>query len=127
MDQAQREKLAADLPAVLLEAAEHLELTSTKLAASEKRASDMEHELRAMKLARRMEERGFQSDVSFDSKMAELRRETPEKLAAMEQGLEFAASGFRFGAAMETEASPSVGASADPLGDFITGQHAYGT
>jgi hypothetical protein len=127
MDQAQREKLAADLPAVLQEAANHMELMSHKLASSEKRASDMELELRAMKLARRMEDRGVNQGLTFEQKVAELRGAGLDKLATVEQALEMATGGFRLGAAVEAEVSPSVGAGADPLGDFITSGNAYGT
>ena len=125
MDQSQREKLAADLPAVLTEAANHMEAMSRNQVALEKRASDAEHELRVMKLARRMEERGVHSTLSFEEKVAELRGAHSEKLAAMENGLEFAARGFNLGTAKEPEVSN--GSSADQIDSWIMGNHAFGS
>lgn len=127
MDQAQRDKLASDVPALLTEAASHMEQLSTKLAASEKAKADFAHELRAMKLARRMEERQLHTNLTYDQKVAELREATPEKLASIENGIEYAAQGFRLGAAAQTEDPSSAGTSADPLGDWISSNAAYGT
>lgn len=125
MDQARREKLASDIPALLTEAASHMEQLSTKLAAQEKRANDMEHELRSMKLARRMEERQLHSNLSYEQKVAQLREATPEKLAQIESGIEYAAQGFRLGATAQPE-DPSSASPADPLGDWIMSNNAYG-
>lgn len=90
-------KLAGDLQSVLRTSADHLTKLANAHADLLARNGALTHELAAMKLARRMEQRGIEPGLEFEAKVAKL-LETPfEKLATMEQAVELATGGFRLG------------------------------
>lgn len=121
------QKLAGDLQGVLLTSAEHLQ----KMAASQAELiavnAQQSHELQAYKIARRMEQRGLESDLDYEAKVAKLLEMPTEKLATMEQAIEFVPGGFRLGTVQADDkmASGESTSSADPLDAFISSQAAY--
>jgi hypothetical protein len=91
-----------------------------------KTSAAVEHELKAYKLARRLEQRGLSSDLDFEAKVAQLVQLSTEKLATAEQAVEMAAGGFRLGTTAESEDNKVAGSSSqDPLDAFIVSQAAY--
>lgn len=96
-------KLANDTPAILREAGAVMRKVAQANIVLEKKASDLERENRAMKLARRMEIRGVEDDLTFEEKVAKILELPETKLAAFEAGIEFAASGARLGAVQSAE------------------------
>jgi hypothetical protein len=120
-------KLAGDLQGVLRTSAQHLTKLANAhaelLAVSQQQA----HELAAMKLARRMEQRGLSPELDFEQKVAKLIETPVEKLATLEQAVELAASGFRLGQvqAEDKMASGEPGQTPDVLDSFISSQSAY--
>lgn len=101
-----------------------------------KRASSAEHELRLMKLARRMEVRGMEPNLSFEEKVAGLREIPSEKLGSLEEAVEIAAGGVSLGrVATSEDGGQKVAASelyhsneggGDDLEEFVMSQQAYG-
>lgn len=123
-----REKLAAlasELPAVMQAASQHLKKLAAQVVAAEKRASAAEAELRLAKIARRMEDRGLDRNVTFDDKVAHLRELDSEKLASFEQAIEMAAGGFRLGQVQTVEEGVSGAVTGDELDRYILSQEAY--
>lgn len=114
---------AAQVPEVLRTAGLHMRKMAADQAELLKRANDMEHELKAYKLARRMEQRGLSPELGFEEKVAMFQAADATKLAEISAGLEFAAGGFRLGTTAEPE--EKTASSADPLSAFITSQQAY--
>lgn len=120
-------KLAAEIPGILLESAQHLEATSTKLAEVQKTAEALELENRALKLARRMEERGMFSELTYDAKVAQIQRGGLEKVAMMEQSIEFAAGSYSLGdVAGANDGAATSGGTSDPLEAYVLSQQALG-
>ena len=120
------EKVAHEVPGIMQAASQHLVKLANTNVELVKRADDMEHELRAMKLARRMEIRGLHPNLSYEEKVAQLLEVPLSKLATTEQAVEMAAGGVRLGKVAEAETSKvSTGESkADELEDFIESQAA---
>lgn len=96
-DKDNMEKVAAQIPDMQDAAAAHLEKVAGQNVQLVKRAESAEHELRLMKMARRMEERHVLPDLSFDEKIAKLQEVPLDKLASMEQAIEMTAGGVRLG------------------------------
>lgn len=116
-------KLAStDIPGVLREAASYTRKVAEENIALEKRAEAAEHELRLVKIARRMEERQLEASLSYDDKLAALRKYTPEKLAQVEAGIEFVTTGG-FGAVGD---DTHKGTAAMTMDDFVLSGAAYG-
>lgn len=115
------EKIASEAPDLVREAGNHMRKVATALVVSEKLAKDLGHELQLHKLARRMEQRGIESGLDFETKLARLSEIPREKLAAFEQGIELAAAGGGFGAVMSAEdkLARSTTASAETFGEWI--------
>lgn len=120
-------KLAGDLQGVLHTSAEHMTKLANQVAELSAINQRQDHELKAMKLARRLEERGLSPELTFDQKVAQLLTTPLEKLATMEQAVELASGGFRLGTTQsdDFQTSGSDGKVADPLDAFISSQAAY--
>lgn len=128
---ADMEKVAHEVPAIMQAASQHLVKLAGQNVELVKRAESAEHELRVMKLARRMDVRGLHPNLSYEDKIAQLMEVPEEKLATMEQAVEMAAGGVRLGRVAETTdtggktASFDGGGNAgDELEDFIESQAA---
>lgn len=125
MDQELR-KVAHDTSAVVQAAAAHMRKIANDNTALVRENTELSHELCCHKLARRMEERGLQSDLNYDEKVAVLLRTPTEKIANMEQAIELAAGGFTLGAATQVEKTSGHVDTRDDLDSFISSQAAYG-
>ncbi len=121
----QRTKLAEDLQGVLQASSQHLEKLATAHAELLASHEAQEHELKAYKLARRMEQRGLSSELSFEEKVAKLLETPHEKLATLADAIELAATEFRLGSLELEDKTAGDGASPDELGQFIMSQQAY--
>ncbi len=131
-------KLAGDVPGILSAAAQHMRKLSTQNVEAVKRASAAEHELRLMKLARRMEVRGLEPNLSYEEKVAGLREIPAKKIASLEEAVELAAGGFSLGRVTNSDDSGQKTASdggelyhsntggGDDLEEFVISQQAYG-
>jgi len=126
-------KVASQVPGVMGAAAQHLRKLAGQNVDLVKRAEVAEHEVRVMKVARRMDQRGLEPNLSFEEKTAMLREMDPEKLGSLEQAIELSAGGFRLGRVEAEEKRASTGSEfysaqsgTDSLEDFVTNQKAYG-
>ena len=120
-------KLAGDLQGVLRTSSDHMTKMANANAELLAINQAQEHELKAMKLARRMEQRGIEPGTDFEMKVANLLQTPLEKLATMEQAVELATGGFRLGQ-VQAEDTTQVGGGERPLDDldsFILSQAAY--
>ena len=130
------DKVAGQVPGVMNAAAQHLRKMAGKNVELSKRAEAAEHEVRVMKIARRMEQRGLEPGLAFEEKIAALRDLEPVKLSHMEQAIELAAGGFHLGHVEEKreEKRASHGGElyatgdggSDLLEDFVVTQRAFG-
>lgn len=119
------EKVAQGLPGMMQAAAQHLNKLASANVDLVKRAEAAEHELRIMKLARRMETRGIHHHLDFDTKVAQLLDVPEEKLSVMEQAVEFAAGGVTLGSLSRPESTGGgKTASTDELESYIESQMA---
>jgi hypothetical protein len=124
-------KVASEVPAIMQTAAQHMRKLASSNQSLMKRASAAEHELRLMKLARRMEQRGLEPEMDFEEKVAALREFDEEKLASFAQAIEMAAGGARLGSLDNADntntkrASHGERQSSDELEDFVTTQGAF--
>lgn len=126
-------KVASQVPGVMGAAAQHLRKMASQNVELVKRAEVAETEVRAMKIARRMDQRGLEPNLSFEEKTAMLRDMEPKKLGSLEQAIELTAGGFRLGKVEpQEEKRASAGelysageAGSDTLEDFVTTQKAY--
>lgn len=119
-------KIASQVPAVLQESAQHMRKLSEDNANLVQENDELRHELRLVKLARRMEERGLEPSLDFDEKVATLRGFDRSKLASFEQAVEITAGGFALGRLEHPDdktASDSGGG--DPLENFVLSHQAY--
>lgn len=96
-------KVAHDTPAIIREAGSLMRKMAGANITLEKRASNAERELQAMKLARKLEDRGLNADLDFDQKVARIMGMDQDKIASFEAGIELAASGGGLGAVMSEE------------------------
>jgi hypothetical protein len=136
MSDEKTEKVAGQVPGVMQAAAQHLRKMAADNVTLYKRAESAENEVRRMKLARRMEQRGIEPQLSFEEKVEKLSALDPEKLATTEQAVELAAGGVRLGtvASRDEEKRSSVRGEtyrssedgSDPLDAFVMNQEAYG-
>lgn len=122
------QKLAGDLQGVLTTAATHMSKLANAHAQVLAVNAQYEHELKAYKLARRMEQRGLSSELDFEAKVASILATPVTKLASMEQAIELASGGFRLGSVQaddKTAAEEGSPGTVDVLDAFITSQAAY--
>jgi hypothetical protein len=124
------QKLAGDLQGVLSTTSQHLRKMANAQAELLATNKQQDHELKAYKLARRMEQRGLASELDYEQKVAKLLETPIEKLATMEQAVELATGGFRLGSVQtddKTAADDELGGTPGPdvLDSFITSQAAY--
>lgn len=111
------------LPMLLKEASQHLATTSAKLAELTEEHKTAVHQIKAMKLAQRMTERGFDPETSWEQKVASLQAMTDEKLATMEQAIELAQAPLSLPkVANQDQANPTNPTTFD---DFILSQSAF--
>lgn len=123
-------KLASQMPGVLKEAADHMRKLANQNVDLLQENGELKSELRIMKLARRMEERGIEPTLDFDTKVASLREVGDEKLSVIEQAVELAPGGFNLGRlGGGEESSDKVAGDESPSGDslehFVLSQQAY--
>lgn len=123
------QKLAGDLQGVLTTASQHLKKMASAHANLLAENQQKDHELKAYKLARRMEQRGISPELDFEAKVASLLDTPVEKLATMEQAVELASGGFRLGSVQtddKTAHDGDVGSpGADVLDAFISSNAAF--
>jgi hypothetical protein len=112
----------AQVPALLKEAASHMKAQSTKLAELTESYETVTHELKAMKLAQRMVERGLDPESTWADKVASLKGMSSEKLATMEQAIELAQAPLSLPkvATADTHVTPTTA----NFDDFILSQSA---
>lgn len=112
----------AQVPALLKEAASHMKAQSTKLAELTESYEVVTHELKAMKLAQRMVERGLDPESTWADKVASLKGMSSEKLATMEQAIELAQAPLSLPkvATADTHVTPTTA----NFDDFILSQSA---
>lgn len=97
------QKLASQVPAILAESSKHLsKLASNNVKLSEEN-SVLRNELRLHKIARRMEDRGLESGLSFEQKIAHLHEVDSSKLDALEAAVELTHGGFKLGSLAEVD------------------------
>lgn len=124
-------KLAGDLQGVLRTSAEHLVKLANQNAELLAINEQQSRELMAMKLARRMEQRGLSTELDFEEKVAMLLETPVEKLATMEQAIELATGGFRLGSVQADDkmaGTTEYGArTPDDLDSYVSSQTAYTT
>ncbi len=120
-----RIKLAEETQAILLDAAKTMETQSRELVKTAQQRDAALRELRIMKLAKLMEDRGIASELDFNAKVAELSRAENAKLATMEQAIELSAGGFRLGSTYDSAQDVSGPSSGDPLEAYIMSGSAY--
>jgi hypothetical protein len=132
-------KLAGDVPGILAASAQHLRKLAGQNVELLERATAAEHELRLMKIARRMEQRGLEPNLSLEEKVASLHDVDPSKLDSIEHAVELTAGGFTLGRISQPEDNGtkvatwhtgelyhSNGAGGDDLEEFVASQQAYG-
>lgn len=117
-DPAEMAKVANQTPGILKAASDQLRSMAVELVDATREKEAAQHELSAMKIARRMEERGLEQGLSYQEKVAALYDSTPEKLAHIESAVELASGGFSLGRLSEEEGA-KVAASSDDLDAFI--------
>lgn len=126
-------KVAADVPAMMHSAATHMRKLAGSNVELSKRAQSAEHELRVMKIARRMDLRGLHPNLSYEEKIASLRDYSTEKLATTEAAIDLAAGGVRMPQLQQTETAHKVASGenrapgesdSDPLEEYIESQAA---
>jgi hypothetical protein len=134
----QTQKLAGDVPGILAASAQHMRKLAGHNVELLKRAEAAEHELRLMKLARRMEARGLEPSLSLEEKLASLRDVPATKLDHVEGAVELTAGGFSLGrvsssdeggtktAGSSSELYHSNEGGSDDLEEFVTSQQAFG-
>jgi hypothetical protein len=89
------EKIANEIPVMMQKSAQHLRQLATSNVELQTKVSSLARENKIMKLARRMEVRGLQPNLTFEEKVAQLSEVDDTKLATMEQAVEMAAGGVR--------------------------------
>lgn len=127
--------LASDVPGVLKIASGHMrKLASTNV---ELRAENtkLASELRVTKIARRMELRGIQPNLSFEEKVAGLSKFDEVKLASVEDAIELVSGGTPIlgtvqpsesGVKTASYSGDSRDGQTDPLDAFVLSQAALG-
>ncbi len=122
------QKLAGDLQGVLRTSAAHMKKLANSNAELLATSAQQDRELKAYKLARRMEQRGLNSELDFEAKVAAMLEMPTEKLATLEQAVEIAPGGFRLGSVQaddKTASGDSPAQQVDDLDAFIASQAAY--
>lgn len=133
------DKVAAQVPGVLSAGAAHMRKIAQQNIDLVRQCEALENEVRVMKLARRMEERNIQNDLSFEEKCASLRDADNEKLATYESAVELSAGGFTLGslkdlnthngeklATIKGEEYSLEPGESDPLDEFVLSGSAHG-
>jgi|NOAtaT_6_FD_contig_71_168328_length_2369_multi_3_in_0_out_0_2 hypothetical protein len=127
-------KVAGQVPGVLHEAAQHMRKLAEANVGLAEENDGLRHELRTMKLARRMEVRGIEPALDFESKVAKIAQLPVTKLAAVEEAVELTAGGFRLGHVEQPQTGEkrassgelySAGDSGDVLEGFVETMSAY--
>lgn len=127
-------KVAGQVPGVLHEAAQHMRKLAEDNVGLVEENDALKHELRTMKLARRMEVRGLEPALDFDAKVAKIAQIPTSKLAAVEEAVELAAGGFRLGHVEQPQQGEkrasrgelySAGENGDELEGFVSNMSAY--
>lgn len=128
------EKIASEVPSVMLEAAQHMRKLAEDNTELVQERNALQHELQATKLALRMEERGLEPNLTLAQKIAKLSVLPGTKLAATEQAVELAAGGFSLGHVENPNVDTKVasrgelynaGQGEDELDNFVTSQRAF--
>ncbi len=106
------------IPEILSAARGHLvKLSSANVKLAQERDAAC-HELHAIKVAMRMDERGLDQNLTVAEKIAGLRGLSPEKLSSLEQAVELAAGGVSLTKLSEADAEPST-PNRNELDDFV--------
>lgn len=128
------EKVAGQVPGIMQAAAQHMRKLSEYNVELVQERDALMHENRLMKIARRLEQRGLEPNLSFEEKVAKLEAVPSEKLAATEQAIELTAGGFSLGHVGEAQPSEkraskgelySSNSAGDELEGFVTQNHAF--
>lgn len=128
-------KLAHQIPGILHASAEHLTKLASDNAALLDENEALRHELRVIKLAQRMTERGLDPALSLEDKVASLRDFGDTKLASLESAVELVAGGFSLGSVSRTDETLGTVKKAgqlypyadgeDPLDNFVLSGSSY--
>lgn len=122
------------VPQVLAESAAHLQKlaadNSELLSENEKIAAEnaaLKHELRCIKVAKRMEERNLEPTLTLAEKVASLSEMNSEKLDVVEASVELVAGGFSLGGLKNNDETgeKTAGAAVADLDNFILSQQAF--
>lgn len=120
------EKIAADAPAILHEAAREMRKLAEDNVELTDKVAVLERELRIHKLAMRMDERGLETALSTAEKIASLSALPMEKLSAIEAAVEMVPGGFKLASLRETNeelASYSSDSRTLPPGELGSSAH----
>jgi hypothetical protein len=128
------DKVAGQVPGIMHEAAQHMRKLAEENVSLVGERDALAHEVRLLKIARRMEQRGIEPNLSFEEKVAKLQEVPVEKLAATEQAIELTAGGFKLGhveqpqgekRASRGELYSSDESGGDELESFVSTMSAY--
>jgi hypothetical protein len=102
-------KLASQIPAITQEAAGHLRKLAHQNVELVQENESLKAELRLHKIARRMEERRIDGELSFEEKVARLQQVPGDKIDALETAIEISPGGFKLGSLQDGEETGSGG------------------
>jgi len=119
------QKIAADAPAILTEAARSMRKLAEDNVELSQQVDDLTRELRIHKLAMRMDERGLEQGLTLAEKVASLSGVPETKLAAIEAAVEMAPGGFKLASLRETneELASNVTTNKMPPGELGSSAH----
>lgn len=128
-------KVAGQVPGIMHEAAQHMRKMAEQNTELVQERDALLTENRLMKIARRMEQRGLEPNLTFEEKVAKLEAVPAEKLAATEQAIELTAGGFRLGTVDPSQGGEKRAArgelyakdaeAGDDLDNFVSTMSAY--
>jgi len=109
MNKTSMDKVAAQIPTMVTEARDHLRKMAHSLVTEREKRSAVERELRLHKIARRLEERRIDDELSFEQKLNKLASLKSKKLDTFETALELSPGGFKLGALQENDSNNNAG------------------
>jgi hypothetical protein len=111
---------ATEVPVILKTAAEQVRKQASTILDLTRERDGLENELRAIKLAQRITERGIDDHLSFEQKVAKVKELDETKLAGLEAVIEAVGGSFSLGRLEEEKvAAQAGGSSQEALTDFI--------
>lgn len=126
------EKIAAQVPGILVECRNHLRKMASTLVESEEKCTELGRELRLHKIARDMEKRQIDDELDFEEKIAKLASIPTNRLESFETALTMRPGGFKLGSLQDQEESSagteglSSNEAQGQLDSWIASNAAYG-